>query len=180
MAVPNPLFTEDAASVPGAWVVVLDVSALQLTKTDDIPTLIADGVIKYAEIAITPELNLSDLATPGADVDVVLNAADATYELGSDQLVADFFKGANATVSIDKCNACHDVLASSFHAESGRSGDGIEVCKHCHTTTFPGSHLEMASRAIDSYVHAIHSFQDLRYRRRIQRRRRERRSDCGL
>ena len=156
----NPLFTEDATSALGAWIVTLDVSALQLTKTDDIPTLIADGIIKTAEIAITPELNLSDLATPGPDVDVVLKAADATYELGSDQLVADYFKGANATVSIAKCNACHDVLASSFHAESGRSGDGIEVCKHCHTTTFPGSHMEMASRSIESYVHTIHSFQD--------------------
>ena len=76
-----------------------------------------------------------------------------------DQLVAGKFK-TNPTVSIDKCNACHDVLASSFHAESGRSGDGIEVCKNCHVTTSPGSHLEMASRAIDSYTHAIHSFQD--------------------
>ena len=155
----NPLFTEDATSAPGAWIVTLDVSLLQLTKTDDIPTLIADGVIKMAEIGITPELNLADLAAPGDDIDVVLKAADATYELGSDQLVADYFKGANATVSIDKCNACHDVLASSFHAESGRGGDGIEVCKHCHTTTFPGSHMEMASRSIDSYVHTIHSFQ---------------------
>ncbi|MGI9224049.1 MAG: multiheme c-type cytochrome, partial [Woeseiaceae bacterium] len=157
---PNPLFTEDAASAPGAWVVTLDVSALQLTKTDDIPTLIADGVIRKAEIGVTPELNLADLATPGPDVDVVLMAADQTYEIGSNQLVDDYFKDANATVSIDKCNACHDSLASSFHAESGRGGDGIEVCKHCHTTTFPGSHLEMASRSIDSYVHAIHSFQD--------------------
>jgi OmcA/MtrC family decaheme c-type cytochrome len=157
---PNPLFTEDAASAPGAWIVTLDVSALQLTKTDDIPTLIADGVIRRAEIGVTPELNLSDLATPGPDVNVVLKAADATYELGSNQLVADYFKGNNKTVSIDKCNACHDSLASSFHAESGRGGDGIEVCKHCHTTTFPASHMEMASRSIESYVHTIHSFQD--------------------
>jgi hypothetical protein len=50
-------------------------------------------------------------------------------------------------------------LASTFHDGSGRGGDGIEVCKHCHTTTFPGSHIEQASRAIDSYVHAIHTFQ---------------------
>lgn len=155
---PNPLFTEDAASAPGAWIVTLDVSALQLTKTDDIPTLIADGVIRKAEIGITPELNLADVG--GDDVDVVLKAADATYELGSNQLVADYFKGTAATVSIDKCNACHDSLASSFHAESGRGGDGIEVCKHCHTTTFPASHMEMASRSIESYVHTIHSFQD--------------------
>jgi hypothetical protein len=148
----NPLFTEDAASVPGDWMVTLDMSALQLTKTDLLPTLIANGDITKAEISITPELEI------GGE-DVVLLAVGETLDLGGNTLVADYFKGANATVDVDKCNACHDSLASTFHDGSGRGGDGIEVCKHCHTTTFPGSHLEMASRAIDSYVHAIHSFQ---------------------
>jgi OmcA/MtrC family decaheme c-type cytochrome len=71
----------------------------------------------------------------------------------------DYFKGVNAAVDTAKCNVCHDVLASSFHSESGRGGDGIELCKNCHNVTYAGSHLEMASRSIDSYVHAIHSFQ---------------------
>ncbi|MGI9235490.1 MAG: multiheme c-type cytochrome [Woeseiaceae bacterium] len=149
----NPLFTEDPASAPGAWMVTLDMAALQLTKTDLLPALIADGTIKNAEIAITPELELG-----GADV--VLRAVGETFDLGASTLVADYFKGANSTVEIDKCNVCHDALASSFHDGSGRAGDGIEVCKHCHTTTFGGSHVEMASRAIDSYTHAIHTFQD--------------------
>jgi hypothetical protein len=34
------------------------------------------------------------------------------------------------------------------------------VCRTCHVVTSGGSHLEMQSRSIDSYVHAIHSFQD--------------------
>ncbi len=148
----NPLFVEDAASVPGAWMVTLDMSALQLTKTDLIPQLILDGVIKMAEITITPELEVDG-------DDVVLTAATETFDLGGSMIVDDYFKGANATVSVEKCNACHDSLASTFHDGSGRGGDGIEACKNCHTTTFPGSHLELASRAIDSYVHAIHSFQ---------------------
>lgn len=148
----NPLFVEDAASVPGNWMVTLDVAALQLTKTDDLPTLIANGDVKMVEVSITPELEVN-----GADV--VLAAVSETFDIGGSMIVNDYFKGANATVSIEKCNACHDSLASSFHDGSGRGGDGIEVCKNCHTTTFPGSHLEMASRAIDSYVHAIHSFQ---------------------
>jgi len=71
----------------------------------------------------------------------------------------DYFKGVNAAVSTEKCNVCHDALASSFHSESGRGGDGIELCKNCHNVTYAGSHLEMASRSIDNYVHAIHSFQ---------------------
>ena len=148
----NPLFVEDTASVPGDWMVTLDMSALQLTKTELIPALIADGTIKMVEVSITPELDV------GGE-DVVLAAVSETFDLGGSMVVSDYFKGANATVSIDKCNVCHDSLASTFHDGSGRGGDGIEVCKNCHTTTFPGSHLEMASRAIDSYVHAIHSFQ---------------------
>jgi OmcA/MtrC family decaheme c-type cytochrome len=148
----NPLFMEDAASIPGAWMVTLDMSALQLTKTDLIPQMILDGVIKKAEVTITPELVVNGN-------DVVLTAAAKTFDLGGSIIVDDYFKGANATVSIEKCNVCHDSLASTFHDGSGRGGDGIESCKNCHTTTFPGSHLEMASRAIDSYVHAIHSFQ---------------------
>ena len=155
-----PMFTEDAANVPGDWSVTVDPSLWQLTKTDPIATLIADGVVKRIEVTIAPELNLADLAVPGEDINVVLTAANETLDLGSNLIVDDYFKGAKAVVSTAKCNACHDALASSFHSESGRGGDGIEVCKNCHTTTFPGSHLEMASRAIDSYVHAIHSFQD--------------------
>ena len=152
----SPLFTEDAASVPGAWMVMLDLAAyVPTTILDgrDIPTLIADGVISKAEVTVTPELTLNG-------TDVVLTAANETFDLGTSLIVDDYFKGANAVVSTAKCNACHDALASSFHSESGRGGDGIEVCKNCHVTTSPGSHLEMASRAIDSYVHAIHSFQD--------------------
>jgi OmcA/MtrC family decaheme c-type cytochrome len=150
----NPLWTEDAASVPGDWMVTVDLGAYVPTAflTDDIPTLIANGKVKKAEITITPELEIDG-------TDVVLKAVDKTFDLGASMIVDEYFKGDNATVEVDKCNACHDSLASSFHDGSGRGGDGIEVCKNCHVTTSPGSHLEMASRAIDSYVHAIHSFQ---------------------
>jgi OmcA/MtrC family decaheme c-type cytochrome len=148
----NPLFTEDATSVPGAWVVTLDMAALQLTKTALLPAMIADGTITKAEVSITPELEI------GGE-DVVLAAVSETFDLTGNMLIADYFSGANAIVDIDKCNVCHDSLASTFHDGSGRGGDGIQVCKTCHTTTFPGSHIEQASRAIDSYVHAIHSFQ---------------------
>ncbi len=33
------------------------------------------------------------------------------------------------------------------------------ACRLCHITKAGGSHLEMQSRSIDSYAHAIHSFQ---------------------
>jgi OmcA/MtrC family decaheme c-type cytochrome len=148
----NPLFTEDAASVPGIWMVTLDMAAFQPVSTADIPTLIADGDVAIAEINIAPELELGG-------VDVVLKGAEMTFDLGGSLVVDEYFKGDNATVDIDKCNACHDALTSTFHAASGRVGDSIVVCKNCHNPTYAGSHLEMASRSIDSYVHAIHSFQ---------------------
>jgi OmcA/MtrC family decaheme c-type cytochrome len=156
----NPIFTEDAASVPGDWRVTVDPSLWQLTATDDIPTMIADGKIRRVELMLAPTLNLADLATPGPDLDVVLTGTSKTLNLVTGLTEDDYFKGANAAVSTAKCNACHDALASSFHSESGRGGDGIELCKNCHNVTYAGSHLEMASRSIDSYVHAIHSFQD--------------------
>jgi OmcA/MtrC family decaheme c-type cytochrome len=149
----NPLFVEDATSIPGAWVVTLDVSALQLTKTDLLPDLIANGDVTKAEISITPELNVGGL-------DVALEAVSDTFDIASNAIVADYFAGANEIVEIDKCNACHDDMGVlPVHDGSGRFGDGMQVCRACHTTTFPGSHMEMQSRSIDSYVHAIHSFQ---------------------
>ena len=151
---PNNLFTEAAGSAPGAWSVTADLSAYlpNAFLPDDIPTLIADGTIKKIEVTITPEL-----AVGGTDV--VLSAVGATYDIAGAALVTDYFKGTAAVVSTEKCNACHDALASTFHSESGRGGDGIEVCKNCHVTTTGGSHMEQQSRGIESYVHAIHSFQ---------------------
>ncbi|NOR36982.1 MAG: hypothetical protein GQ577_09555 [Woeseiaceae bacterium] len=149
----SPLFTEDAASVPGDWMVTLDLGAYVPTTVlpDGIPTMIANGDIKMAEVTVTPELDVGG-------VEVGLDAVTQSFDLGASMLVDDYFKGANATVDTAKCNACHDQLATTFHSGSGRGGD-IVACKNCHVTTSPGSHLEMASRAIDSYVHAIHSFQ---------------------
>jgi len=148
----NPLFTEDAASVPGTWMVTVDFAAFQPTNTDDIPTLIANGDVTMAEISITPELEIG-----GAEV--ALSGTTTAFDLGGSLVVGDYFAGANATVDMVKCNACHDVLTSTFHTNSGRTGNSIAVCKNCHNPTYPGSHLEMASRSIDSYVHAIHTFQ---------------------
>ena len=155
----NPIFTENAGSVPGDWSVTADPSLWQLTKTDDIPTMIADGKIARVEVMLAPELNLENLTPAGPDLEVVLSGVSKTLNLVTGLTEDDYFKGVNAAVDTAKCNVCHDALASSFHSESGRGGDGIELCKNCHNVTYAGSHLEMASRSIDSYVHAIHSFQ---------------------
>jgi hypothetical protein len=157
----NPIFTEDAASNPtDGYIVTVDPSQWQLTKTDSVPQMIADGVVRRVEIMVAPELNLEDLATPGPNVDVVLTGKTLTLNLVTGLTEDDYFKGVNAAVDTAKCNVCHDALASSFHSESGRGGDGIELCKNCHNVTYAGGHIEMASRSIDNYVHAIHSFQE--------------------
>ncbi|MDH3490391.1 MAG: hypothetical protein OEM20_00135 [Gammaproteobacteria bacterium] len=149
----NPLFSDFAEVTPGVWTVTANLAAFVPAETKDILTLISDGVIKNAEISITPTLNLAGKA-------VVLKAVGRTVSLQDGLEVVDYFKGADSTVDITKCNACHDALASSFHDGTGRGGDGVEVCKNCHNPTFTGGHIEMASRSIDNYVHAIHTFQD--------------------
>jgi len=117
-----------------------------------IPDLIADGIVKKAEVTLTPMLDLNG-------IDVALDAVTQTFDLGENQLVDNYFKGDNAIVDTEKCNVCHDQLAVTFHSGDGRGGD-IVACRNCHNTTFTGGHLEMTSRSIENYVHSIHSFQD--------------------
>jgi OmcA/MtrC family decaheme c-type cytochrome len=155
----NPVFTSLEEVAAGSWVATLDMTQWIDGQPGFIPDLIADGTIKKAEVTITPEF---ELTVPGHDheVEVVLNAVGQTVDVNTGALVADYFKRDNAIVLTEKCDVCHDSLASSFHDGSGRGGGGIQVCKNCHNPTFPGSHIEMASRSIDNYVHSIHSFQD--------------------
>jgi OmcA/MtrC family decaheme c-type cytochrome len=88
---------------------------------------------------------------------VALNAKSQTVELPSGAPVDDYFKAENAVVDVAKCNLCHDALGTTFHSAS--YGSDIVACRSCHVTTSGGGHLEMQSRGIDSYIHAIHKFQ---------------------
>lgn len=149
----NALYTVEADSVPGAWHVKALVSTYVPTANtglDDIPTLIADGKVKKAEIVVIPSLPIGDTTT-------ALNAATYTIDLVNNAKEPDYYQGANAVVDAAKCNKCHDALGTTFH--SGGYGGNVTVCRTCHVSTSGGSHLEMQSRGIDSYVHAIHRFQ---------------------
>jgi len=148
----NPLFPSFTEVAPGSYELTADMAAFQALATDAIPTLIANGDVKKAEITLAPRLDVNGVA-------VGLNAVTQTFDLGAGTFVDDYFKGANAVVDTAKCNVCHDQLAVSFHTGRGRGGD-IVACKNCHAPVFPGSHVEMASRSIENYVHSIHSFQD--------------------
>jgi len=125
----------------GNWEVVMDLSAWS--------DMIADGTVKRVEIAVMPALFNED------EVQLALNAPSRTFDLGSNAFADDFYEPIVKTV--DGCNDCHEALATTFHSPD--RGGNVVVCRMCHITKSGASHLEMQSRSIDSYVHAIHSGQ---------------------
>jgi OmcA/MtrC family decaheme c-type cytochrome len=126
----------------GSWEVVVDMS--------EWADLIADGTVKRVEIAVMPELVNAD------EVALALDAPSRTFDLGSNAFDDGFY---DPIVKVtDGCETCHEALATTFHSPD--RGGNIVVCRMCHITKSGGSHLEMQSRSIDSYIHAIHSFQD--------------------
>lgn len=130
------------------WEVTADLSAWK--------DKIASGAIKRAEIAALPTLK------DAAGTILALNAPSKTFNLvtKADLTVAEA-KALGLAVIVPlgatTCNTCHDALATTFH--SADRGGNVVVCRICHEVSNPGAHLEMQSRSIDSYVHAIHSFQ---------------------
>ena len=152
----NRLYTVMADSKPGAWHVQADLSKyVQPTSYGlaAIPTLITSGKVKKAEVAVLPQL-----AVNGEEV--ALTAVSKTFDLVGKAFVDNYYQGTNALVSEAKCNLCHDALGTTFHQGEGFGGK-VTVCRTCHVTTSGGAHLEMQSRGIDSYIHAIHKFQYL-------------------
>lgn len=137
----NPRFTTVSAA-GGSWEVIADLSMWA--------DMIADGTVKRAEIAVMPALETADGVT------LALNSPSRTFDLRTYAFDDGFY---SPIVKVAKgCNDCHDALATTFHSPD--RGGNIVTCRLCHITKSGGSHLEMQSRSIDSYVHAIHSFQD--------------------
>ncbi|MCB9558651.1 MAG: hypothetical protein H6707_21215 [Deltaproteobacteria bacterium] len=140
--------------------------------------MIKDKVIKRAEISMLPALtkvvndkdenvgtcspacsrgnhcDATNKCIANDDVVLALNAPSRTFDLTTNDYDDGFYPD---IVDVEKCNKCHDALGTSFH--SGNRGGNVRVCRTCHVVSSGGSHLEMQSRSIDSYVHAIHSFQ---------------------
>ncbi len=125
----------------GKWEITVDLSAWA--------NLISAKTVKRAEIAVMPALKNADGVT------VALDAPSRTFDLAANAF-ADKFYSPIVKVAAG-CENCHDALGTTFH--SADRGGNIVVCRLCHTPKSGGSHLEMQSRSIDSYVHAIHSFQ---------------------
>jgi hypothetical protein len=123
----------------GSWVVTLDMSAWG--------DLIDDGTVERLEVAVMPELEDADGVT------LALDAPSKTYDIATGEFV-DYY---DPIVDVEKCHNCHDALATQYHSPD--RGGSIVVCRLCHITKSGGSHLEVQSRSIDSYAHAIHSMQ---------------------
>jgi len=148
----NPRFTVVTAE-NGTWEVTADLS--------NWADMMADGSVKRAEIAVMPLLadvvGEIDSHENGEtdDTAYALNAPSRTFDLVANAFDDEFYSPIVKVV--DGCNTCHDALATTFHSPD--RGGNIVVCRLCHVPSSGGSHLEMQSRAIESYVHAIHSFQ---------------------
>jgi OmcA/MtrC family decaheme c-type cytochrome len=125
----------------GSWEVEFDMSAWA--------DLIADGTVKRVEIGVIPTLEDADGNT------LALDAPSRTFDLGANDFDDGFY---SPIVRVeDGCENCHDALATNYHSPD--RGGNIVVCRLCHITKSGGSHLEMQSRSIDSYAHAIHAGQ---------------------
>lgn len=136
----NPRFATVSAA-GGKWEVTADLS----TWADRI----ADGSVKRVEIAVMPKLVNAD------EVILALDAPSRTFDLGKNDFDDKFF---SPIVKVtDGCENCHGALATNYHTAD--RGGNIVVCRMCHIVKNGGSHLEMQSRSIDSYIHAIHSSQ---------------------
>jgi Outer membrane cytochrome MtrC/MtrF-like, domains II/IV len=150
----NARYTDVDATGP-AWEVMVNLS----TWADKLDVN-ADGIraIRRAEIAVMPELRDANntvvgLNAPSRTFDLTQNAFDDTFYPD----IVNVLRTTGADGKVTGCNTCHDQLATTFH--SGTRGGNIRVCRICHEVQNGGSHLELQSRSIDSYVHAIHSFQ---------------------
>lgn len=125
----------------GKWEVTADLS--------NWADLINKGTVKRVEIGVLPTLANADKVT------VALNAPSRTFDLTKNTFYDKFY---SPIVKVSGgCNNCHEALATTFHTPD--RGGNIVICRLCHTPKTGGSHLEVQSRSIDSYVHAIHSFQ---------------------
>jgi hypothetical protein len=163
----NPRFTTVSAAA-GSWEVKADLSAWK-------DLIVKGGAITHAEVGVTSALASATLTTvnylgKSVPANYGINAVSETFDLINNAADPGFYP---PIVNVDKtawtapsgyvgtagCNTCHDQLATTFH--SGDYGGDIKVCKMCHVKENGGSNLELQSRSIDSWVHAIHSFQTI-------------------
>lgn len=137
-------------SLDGVWTHTFNIS----DASQDIVNNITNGNIKRIEVGILPKLYNSD------EEQLAISAVSKTYNIETGKFDTEFEKWSKNIVDVKKCNACHEELAVEFHTPD-YSGDTTAICRICHEPTNGAAHLELQSRSLDSYIHAIHSMQYL-------------------
>ncbi len=123
----------------GQWEITADLSPWK--------DLIANGTVKRVEVGVLPALVVDEQ-------ELAIDATTRTFDLAANAFDDKYFK---PIADIEKCQNCHAALATNFHSPD--YGGSVTACRMCHVTKSGGSHLEMQSRSLDSYAHAIHSGQ---------------------
>jgi OmcA/MtrC family decaheme c-type cytochrome len=131
----------------GPWTAVVNLASSTFTTLQE-----AKDATKL-EIGFQPTVKIG---TAPNQTQIAASGLTATIDFTTGAQVANQV-GKNITDAA-KCNKCHEALGLTFHNPSNGSM-GVVGCRLCHVVTKGGSHLEMQSRSIDSYVHALHSFQ---------------------
>jgi OmcA/MtrC family decaheme c-type cytochrome len=138
-----------AAAGNTTWTAVADLT----TWADRIDA----GSVKRVEIGILPVTGRDQTAAVSAtNIEIAAGGTTQTFDLVAKAPVASPY--GKDIVDTAKCNKCHEALATTFHHPAYGSA-GVVGCRLCHAVPSGGSHLEMQSRSIDSYVHSLHSFQ---------------------
>jgi OmcA/MtrC family decaheme c-type cytochrome len=120
---------------------------------------IADGRVKRGEIGILPVIGADNtVAVSDTNPEIAVAGVSKTIALPAGTIVEDAAAYGRNITDTAKCNKCHEALAIEFHHPAYGSA-GVVGCRLCHVVGNGGSHLEMQSRSIDSYVHALHSMQ---------------------
>ncbi len=158
---PRLTVTPNATAGNTEWVAKADLSVWAAK--------LADASVKRAEIGVLPALGIDQTKAPQntatnadgsarADFNPYLAVAGATATYDLVAKAVDTKPYGKDIVDASKCNRCHEALGTTFHSPAYGSA-GVVGCRLCHVVGSGGSHLEMQSRSIDSYVHAIHAMQ---------------------
>jgi hypothetical protein len=149
-------------------VVAQGADAVHFVATFDLSSwggMITAGQVKRIELGVLPAIGedptaaVSTTANPMAIVTGVTQTINVTAT-AADARIPDASSYGKTIVNPANCNACHDALGTTFHSPNYGSA-GTVGCRLCHAVPSAASHLEMQSRSIDSYVHAIHRMQVL-------------------
>jgi OmcA/MtrC family decaheme c-type cytochrome len=143
----GPRLTVAGGTGSGPWTATFDLSDAAVFPQ------VADGSSTKMEVGFLPLVTLTD----GTSIAIAGLTATIDFTVDGPALPVAGQYGKDI-VDAAKCNKCHDALGTTFHSPAYGSA-GVVGCRLCHVIGSAGGHLEMQSRSIDSYVHAIHSYQ---------------------